>query len=685
MFFYEVKVTNNPELNEGLDLHNQRFQLKSDMSDERRDSLEELNSKTEEFNAKLQREIYVFISAYRKNNAILGVISRKQLKVRELCDDFLKAVNIPYLDLQFEEVTLERLMGKFKSGERKGYVDDVDSILEDFKLDELSSDVKSLFGENILQICEKEDLKKQARNLTMGQSLTKELDKIYQHKATSAGCGHPVHYIIRTDDYDVRREASRIILKGLYSNNRVISSRYCFVDIRTDTPRWGRYIDRGFLTTLYESCIDGAVVVRLELDAADDDSESVSNERQYINMIARVMKKFRHRVLTVLCLPREASRLMNELYDEAGGLSFIELDEDFTSGDKAKKILRNIAADGNLKADKNLYARIDMTRNYLTPELHSIYDDWYNDKIKNRIFPQYSDVATISRDRLKEKAQSSAYDRLQKMIGLKEVKEIVDKVINYYKVLQLYKAEGIKAEKPSMHMVFTGNPGTAKTTVARLFAEILRDNNILSKGHLVEIGRSELVAKYVGWTAKTVKGKFNEAKGGVLFIDEAYSLVDDRKGSFGDEAINTIVQEMENHRDDVVVIMAGYKDEMEHFLETNPGLRSRIAFHVPFADYNADELTEIAELMAHDNEMILADDAVSRIHFLAQEACKKDAFGNGRYVRNLLERARMTQAGRIIELPPDKLTRDVITTLEAFDFEEVPISGKERKNIGFAG
>jgi SpoVK/Ycf46/Vps4 family AAA+-type ATPase len=133
-------------------------------------------------------------------------------------------------------------------------------------------------------------------------------------------------------------------------------------------------------------------------------------------------------------------------------------------------------------------------------------------------------------------------------------------------------------------MIFTGNPGTAKTTVARLVAQILKENGILSNGNLYEVGRSNLVGKYVGHTAPLVRDAFNLAQGSVLFIDEAYSLVDDSPGSFGDEAINTIVQEMENRRDDMVVIFAGYPKPMEEFLNRNEGLRSRIAFHVAFDD-----------------------------------------------------------------------------------------------------
>ena len=238
---------------------------------------------------------------------------------------------------------------------------------------------------------------------------------------------------------------------------------------------------------------------------------------------------------------------------------------------------------------------------------------------------------------------------------------------------------------PPMHMVFTGNPGTAKTSVARLFARILRENKILSEGHLVELGRSDLVAKFVGWTADTVKKAFSRAKGGVLFIDEAYSLVDDRDGSFGDEAINTIVQEMENKRDEVVVIFAGYPKKMEKFLDKNPGLRSRIAFHVPFDDYSTDELCDIAKLMAKKQDLNLTDDALEKMQEVFAVAREDEEFGNGRFVRNILEDARMAQASRLVEMDFDEVKKKDVHTIIADDIE-MPAAiekNQERVNIGF--
>lgn len=270
------------------------------------------------------------------------------------------------------------------------------------------------------------------------------------------------------------------------------------------------------------------------------------------------------------------------------------------------------------------------------------------------------------------------------MIGLDEAKKVINQALNYYKAQKLFADKGMKNDHPAMHMVFTGNPGTAKTSVARLFARIMKENNLLSKGNLIEVGRGDLVGKYVGWTAPTIQRKFQEARGSVLFIDEAYSLVDDRDGSFGDEAINTIVQEMENHRDDVVVIFAGYPDKMEGFLQKNPGLRSRIAYHVPFSDYDTESLCRIAKLIAKQKGLNLSEEACGKLTGIFEEARKESDFGNGRYVRNVIEKAKMAQATRLLEMDFDSISSKDITTICAEDIEQPVLAAKtEKKRIGF--
>ena len=274
-------------------------------------------------------------------------------------------------------------------------------------------------------------------------------------------------------------------------------------------------------------------------------------------------------------------------------------------------------------------------------------------------------------------------DLLDDMIGLADAKKVMQKALNYSKMQKLFEEKGVKRDRPAMHMVFTGNPGTAKTTVARLFARIMKENGLLSKGQLIEVGRADLVGKYVGWTAPTVKSKFKAALGGVLFIDEAYSLVEDRDGLYGDEAINTIVQEMENHRDDVVVIFAGYPDKMEGFLQKNPGLRSRIAFHVPFADYSSEELCCIAKLIGKNKGLSFSEDAVVKLETIFDLARQQNDFGNGRYVRNILEQARMSQATRLMEADFDSITTEDVVTIKAEDIAEPKAKPQEKRRIGF--
>jgi SpoVK/Ycf46/Vps4 family AAA+-type ATPase len=318
-------------------------------------------------------------------------------------------------------------------------------------------------------------------------------------------------------------------------------------------------------------------------------------------------------------------------------------------------------------------------------EAYDVYNKWFKNGLKNRIYKAYKNctVMQVSKDDKKSKP----YDELQNMVGLAEIKKVVDDVIDSARIQKMRSKMGMDSYKSSLHMVFTGNPGSAKTTVARLIAQIFAREGILETGKYIECGRADLVGRYVGWTAKEVRIKFREAKGGILFIDEAYSLVDD-SNSFGDEAINTIVQEMENHRDDVVVIFAGYPEKMKDFLAKNEGLRSRIAFYLDFPDYNADELVEILKLMAAQKGYKLDKAILEKCHGIFEKAAEREEFGNGRFVRNLLEQAMMAQSSRLIrEYKGKKVSRKALITLkeEDFDVNASKRLEKEKKHpLGFA-
>ena len=282
------------------------------------------------------------------------------------------------------------------------------------------------------------------------------------------------------------------------------------------------------------------------------------------------------------------------------------------------------------------------------------------------------------------KAESKPYEELQDMIGLAEVKAVINQVIAASKVLRVRERMGLSVESASLHMMFSGNPGTAKTTVARLLAKILKEEDAIKSGQFVECGRQDLVGKYVGWTARIVEEKFKEASGGVLFIDEAYALVDD-SNTYGAEAINTITQMMENYRNDVIVIFAGYPDKMQEFLNQNEGLKSRIAFHLDFPDYTADELTKIITLMSKNREYQIEEEALAYCREIFEGAVCGENFGNGRYARNVLEQAILRQADRIVNAAAGReISKEEICLLKREDFRIVSQNGKkEGKRMGF--
>ena len=295
------------------------------------------------------------------------------------------------------------------------------------------------------------------------------------------------------------------------------------------------------------------------------------------------------------------------------------------------------------------------------------------------------DIVTLEEGLLEEREPGTAKKELDEMIGLSKAKDVIEKALANFKLKKLCMDKGIARDKVSLHMVFTGNPGTAKTTVARLFAEIMKDEKVLPTGQFVEVGRADIVGSVVGSTAPLVKRKFREAQGGVLFIDEAYSLCDGIEGGYGDEAINTIVQEMENNRDKVIVIFAGYPTQMKQFLDRNPGLLSRIAFQVEFEDYTLDELCEITKLMLSRKEMSITDAAMDKLKVHFEGVLGSNDYGNGRFVRKMIEEAEMNLAKRVLQLKEEEITKEILTTIEETDIpENIKKDDNKKRTIGFA-
>lgn len=242
-----------------------------------------------------------------------------------------------------------------------------------------------------------------------------------------------------------------------------------------------------------------------------------------------------------------------------------------------------------------------------------------------------------------------AEKRLHQMIGLHSVKKLIRQQVAFEQLSKLRKERGYHVEESNGHLLFTGNPGTGKTEVARLYIEILYEHGLIAENKIVEVGRAELIGEYVGQTAPKIKKVFDSASGGVLFIDEAYSLIPQSERDFANEAIPTIIQEMENRRNEVVVIFAGYKDLMHNVIDTNPGLQSRISKIIHFEDYSVDELYEIFRMMLSNKGYSIESSCESALRSHFSSRVRNEHFGNGRYVRKLIEAILYQQATRVME------------------------------------
>ena len=256
----------------------------------------------------------------------------------------------------------------------------------------------------------------------------------------------------------------------------------------------------------------------------------------------------------------------------------------------------------------------------------------------------------------------------QELIGLTPVKSRIREISALLLIDKIRQSKGIISSNPGLHMSFTGNPGTGKTTVGLRMADILYKLGYSKKGHLLTVTRDDLVGQYIGHTAPKTKDILKKAMGGVLFIDEAYYLYKpDNERDYGSEAIEILLQVMENQRDDLVVILAGYKNPMDKFYESNPGLSSRIANHIDFPDYSINELLQISKLILEDQQYKLTMDAEIVLRQYIKKRKEKPLFANARSIKNALDRARMRQANRIFDSGREILTKKDLVTLEAQD------------------
>ena len=495
-----------------------------------------------------------------------------------------------------------------------------------------------------------------------GQDFQEELNRIKEHPKSNPLDKKVIHYVFESGE---NLEAVGVLIDRLFNAKRIQSRRVAVFEPKSSS------VNRALSNNLESLCslsTGGTVFVKFPEQVGQGDLLFGDSDELLLAKMVALFQVYRDKVQFIFSIPNERFReTLSEYFPHD---RFVQFRTNQLTKQEAKQYLQVKAKEDGVEMIESLLSMIAGTQNsYSGKELIEVYQEWYFLKEIKTSYPDYQKYFERETFNKKQKSALSAHEQLQSLIGLTETKKLVLQSINLLKFQVLRKKQGIESESPNRHMVFTGNPGTGKTTVARLFADILREEGILSKGLLIDGSRANLVGRYVGQTAPLIKSAFEKARNSVLFIDEAYSFVDE-VGGYGSEAIATIVEEMENHREDTVVIFAGYKEPMKRFIESNEGLRSRIGFTIDFPDYDSHELMQIMDLCLKWKGYRITPKTHDFLQKFFEEIKMDKTSGNARLVRNLIEKAELKISDRVMAKNPEETKRRRLMTMQKEDFLE---------------
>jgi len=603
------------------------------------------------------------VSSHESTLFVMGFMDSRlviELSIEQLTDEFLRLLKLDFEIVTISELTVNDFVSKIFGRERlitlptNGELFEVEEhswqkvIVEtDYRMDYY----KEYIGQP-------SDLHYEVSPVYY-PAMENELSRIRQNKNPKF-VGNPIHYLMKVDRFKTGLNLTLKLVTNQVVHKRQFSNRVAILMVKD--------LEEISLSRVFEYADGATLMIDLGGDLLDD--VQMYELDDFMTRLHEMMHKYENRILFCVVYDNDEGRAINAFLDQAQGYRFVRIMPDQMTYDQAVELLQREA--GKYQMDSELFTSV-LDRGQLLFTEKEVLELFTNQQIRlmnNTFFPEYAYVE-VNQKKPAQVEKGSAYGELMAMIGLDQVKGMIQRLIVQQLALPKLLNLGIMNKNFTRHMVFIGNPGTAKTTVARLLGRIMKDNMLLSSGHYVEAGRAELVAEYVGQTAVKVKKLFAKAKGGVLFLDEVYSLVDGHRGLFGDEAIATIVQCMENYRDDIVVIFAGYPQKMEDFLNINPGLSSRIRYRMNFKDYTLEELVAIGKYLTNEMGYQLSKSAVVQIRKLCNEAMTKPNFGNGRYVRNIIEEAITNHIYELFKDQEEVPTKNEVLNLDMSDFPEV--------------
>lgn len=478
----------------------------------------------------------------------------------------------------------------------------------------------------------------------------------------------------------------QIFLQDLYRDLQGEGQIIVFENFEVGFPSFLRMIDSlvcdGKVTLSRRYVLNKGVLVENQTGLVREAVDSLSADGKYLVFITTKGTKAVQNAFGADFLYHVLDTITTEALDEEGIREVIEL----KSAELMARCAENLKLQVTVKQELKdwIVAHYDKTKG--SDAITTYFDNFYiclSQEVLEKslgadteaILDVVNDTASarivdsvISLIRTKTSAQEIAAvnEELDQIVGLEQVKDYIRSLESHIQMQELRRQQGLKVSEISKHMIFTGNPGTGKTTIARLISRYMKAIGALSRGQLVEVTRADLVAQYVGQTAPLTMSVIKSAIGGVLFIDEAYSLYRGKDDSFGLECIDTIVKAMEDNRDDLIVILAGYSREMSVFLESNSGLKSRFPNTIEFKDYTGEELCEIAKIQAKSKGYVIEEDAEDELtdYFTEVQSINAAEAGNGRLARNVIEDAILRQSRRLVHHPDDKMDE---LRLEDFD------------------